>query len=216
MKKIVKIICLILSVGIMSIVSAKESDNKLYFTNEGDRLYYDTKLYDAKVFMNHTDMVPGSSYTDTLLIENGTDTNYKLYFKVKELEQNEKANEILDNILMEIYIGDELIYDGKVKGLDYNDSGINLQDAIYIGEYNKNTEKELVVKTSFNEDFSDKDNTELSHIEWQFYAQYEDKLVIINPNTGDNIKKVMYMCFITLAILICFIVILKLRTKKYV
>lgn len=218
MKKVTKLICFIVSAFIIliSITTAKEVDNKLYFTTKGDRLYYDTKLFDSNIFMSHIDMVPGSSYTDALLIENGTDTDYKLYFKVKEIDQSESANEILDNIFMEIYIGDELIYDGKAKGLDYNNSGINLQNAIYLGEYNKDTERELVVKTSFNEEYSDIDNNELSHIEWQFYAQYEDNIEILNPDTGDNVKK--YLIIASICGIVIIIVLLfyskKMKYKK--
>lgn len=214
MKKVTKIICLILSVFIMSVISAKEVDNKLYFTDKGDRLYYDTKLFDSNIFMHHVDMVPGSSFTDQLLIENGSNTDYKLYFKVKELEQNEKANEILDNIFMEIYIDDELIYDGKAKGLDYNNSGINLQNAIYLGEYTKNIEKELVVKTKFNEEFSNIDNNELSHIEWQFYAQYEDNLIVINPDTGDNISKYIIIASVAGLIIIMMVFLYSKNIKN--
>lgn len=198
------IIILIVLMLFGSFVYAKDADNKLYFTDKDDRLYYDTKLFDSDVFMHHVDMIPGNSYTDKLLIENGSDTNYKLYFKVKEVDQSDKANEILDAILMEIYIDGKLIYEGKAKGLDYNNTGVNLQNAIYVGEYNKNVEKELVVKTKLSEEYSDKSNDELSHIEWQFYAQYGDDLIVINPDTGGNniFKYIMIAIFSGIIIII--------------
>ena len=74
MKKILLLLILLLTIS----VSAKE--NKLYFVEKDNQIFYESGLYDEKVFMKHTDMVPGSSYTDELLIENGTNKVYKLYF----------------------------------------------------------------------------------------------------------------------------------------
>lgn len=211
------IIILIVLMLFGSFVYAKDVDNKLYFKDEGERLYYDTKLFDSNVFMHHVDMIPGSSYTDKLMIENGSDTDYKLYFKVKEVDQNDKANQILDAILMEIYIDGKLIYEGKAKGLDYNNTGVNLQNAIYIGEYNKNVEKELVVNTKLSEEYSDKSNDELSHIEWQFYAQYGDDLIVINPDTGgNNIFKYLIAAIFSGIVIIGLLYFYKRKVKKII
>ena len=57
-------------------------ENKLYFTNNGNRLYYNSELYNEEIFMKHTDMIPGSSFEDELIIANNTNTDYKLYLKV--------------------------------------------------------------------------------------------------------------------------------------
>ena len=46
---------------------------------------HESSYIDEDVFMKHVDMAPGASYTDELLIENGTNTKYTLYFKTKEL-----------------------------------------------------------------------------------------------------------------------------------
>ena len=68
MKKVLLLILLLITINFS--VVAKE--NKLYFTESDDRLYYESELLDSNVFMNHTDMIPGSSYVDELIIENGT------------------------------------------------------------------------------------------------------------------------------------------------
>lgn len=206
MKKHIKIMCFVLITLMMISVSAKELDNKLYFTGSGDRLYYDTKLFDSNIFMHHTDMIPGREYTDKLLVENGSSVDYDLYLKIKEVEQDSEANELLDNILMKIYLDDELLYEGKVKGLDYNDSGVNLVDAIHIGKYLKNKERELIVKTKLDEDYNNPNIDDEAHIQWEFYATYVEENVptidengnknkyepiLLLPNTGDEI--VMYI-----------------------
>ena len=95
-------------------------ENRLMFRDSGNRLFYQSNLFNENIFMHHTDMVPGSSYTDTLVIENKTKTNYKLYLKVIEQDLSNLANELLDNIKMTIYLDGKLIYEGYAKGLDYN------------------------------------------------------------------------------------------------
>lgn len=231
MKKHIKIMCFVLLALMILSVSAKESDNKLYFTGSGDRLYYDTKLFDSDVFMHHIDMVPGSEYTDKLLVENGSSVDYDLYLKIKEVEQDSELDELLDNILMEIYLDDELLYEGKVKGLDYNNSGVNLKDAIHIGKYLKNTEQELIVKTKLDEDYNNPNIDDEAHIEWEFYATYvdEDKDVpVIDegnkyepipllPNTGDKIIMYVVMAIVSGGLLILLLVgLLKSKSNKKV
>lgn len=188
MKIATRVICIlvILLINIVP-VSARDATNKLYFSNSGNRIYYDSKLFDKNTFMHHTDMIPGSSYEDRLLIENNTNTEYDLYLKVKEIKQNEYANELLDNILMEIYLDDKLIYDGTIKGLDYNNSGVNLQESVYIGKYSKGIENELIVKTHLKEEYGTITEENLSHIEWEFYAVYDNEVNVIPPNTGVDI-----------------------------
>ncbi len=214
MKRLIYILTiLMLSISFINFVYASNSSNKLYFTNNGKRLYYDTKLFDSDIFMHHTDMIPGSSYEDRLLIENHSNTDYDLYFKIKEISQNEYANEILDNIWMEIYLEDNLIYQGKVKGLDYSNNGVNLQDVIYVGKYLKGFEKEIIVKTTFDENYSNPNNNELSHIEWEFYAVYDDNVDIINPDTGDSIE--FYWPILLIIILLTISIVSFLKVKSY-
>lgn len=228
MKKHIKIMCFVLITLITMSVSAKESDNKLYFTNDGDRLYYDTKLFDSDIFMYHTDMVPGTIYTDKLLVENGSSVDYDLYFKIKEVDQNGNANELLDNILMEIYLEDELIYERKVKGLDYNSSGVNLKNAIHIGKYLSNSENELVIKTRLDENYNNPTNREEAHIEWEFYATYGDKedipvidnkdkneVIPLLPNTYDAVYRYFIIAIISGGLLIILLFLLRRKNKEF-
>ena len=148
---------------ILSISIVKAEENKLYFTEKNDRLYYDTDLYDEAKFINHLDMVPDKEYEDILLIENGTDTKYTLYFKVKELEQEDLANELIDNIEMTVYLNGTEIYKGKARGLDYGDD-VNLQNAIKIGDFLKGDSSVMRVTTKLAEDYTNIDNDTLAKI----------------------------------------------------
>lgn len=184
MKKII----LILALFIVSILPVQAKDNKLYFTDYDKHLYYESSLIDEDVFMKHTDMVPGSSFTDELILENGTKTKYTLYFQVKPKKQSNESDEFLENIQMTIKLDDKVIYDGKATGLDYNNDGINLQDAILIGEIKPSKKLKMTVETSLSKDYDNTNYDELSYIDWSFYAQYEDEVseIVKSPNTMKN------------------------------
>ena len=163
----------------ISPVYAKE--NRLYFTEENNRLYYESGLFDEKVFMKHTDMIPGSSYLDTLKIENGTRTKYTLYMKAVP---QENENELLEHIEMIITLDGKVIYAGNATGEDFNDQGINLQNAILLGEFQPNQTSTMEVDTKLLENFSKSEVSSTSKVDWAFYASYDNSTIdIINPNT---------------------------------
>jgi hypothetical protein len=126
-----KVYLFVLSLFMMLPIVTAEN-NKLYFTEDGDRLYYDTNSFNKDVFISNQNMVPGKEYKDVLIIENNTTTAYSLYLKSKNVEQSELSDKLIDSIDMKIYLDGELIYEGNARGLDYTNKGINLQDAILI------------------------------------------------------------------------------------
>ena len=165
-------------------------------------------------------MVPGKEYEDILLIENGTDTKYTLYLKVKELEQDDLANELIDNIEMTVYLDGNEIYQGKARGLDYG-SHVNLQNAIKIGDFYKNANSVVRVITKLSENYDNIHNEEIAKIEWQFYAYYDEGTehgyheIIPNPNTGDYHRIVIkaLLCSLLLITIILFVIIKKQERK---
>ena len=172
--------------------------NRLYFTKSEKGLVYDTDYFDEKIFMHHDDMYPNKSYRDVLDIENGTENECELYFKIVQVEQNDLAKELIDNIEMEIYIDDELIYKGIATGEDIEGDGVNLKNAISLGLFKSNDKKTLVAKTKLSKDYDNKNNTAKSYIDWQFYGKCSGVkgLEEINPDTGD------YMSFRVMLLLI--------------
>lgn len=203
---------ILMAVMLFLAIDVNAYNNKLYFTEKDDRLYYDTDSFDDSVFMHHLDMLPGKTFIDELTIENKTKTPYSLYLKVKNVEQDELADELIDNIEMEIYLDNVLIYEGYARGLDYSDNGVDLQNAILIGEYKTNSESKLTVYTKLSESYSNINNDSLGQIEWEFYASYENAVIPVLPNTGDDIYihiVLLVVSSITLALLV-----FKLEKKK--
>ena len=214
MKKVLLIMLLILF-----ITPVYADENKLYFTETDDRLYYKSSLLDEDVFMKHLDMVPGKTFTDELIIENGTNTLYTLYFKVVPRNQSNKANELLENIIMKISIDEKVVYNGKATGLDYSSSGVNLQEAILLGDFTPSKESHMIVETMLSSDYDDTNNNELSYIDWSFYAQYGDsEPTIIVPNTGIDFMSYnhnfMIIVLSLLAIIIGIIVVIYTYKKS--
>lgn len=169
MKKIILFISLIA----LTIIPVYAKENKLYFTEKDNRIYYDSILLDEDLFMKHIEMVPGDSYIDELIIENGTNTKYTLYFKVLPREQSAAANELLENIIMKIKLDETIVYEGKATGLDYNSQGVDLQKAILLGEFTPSKSSKMVVETKLSEMYSNVNLNELSYIDWSFYAEYD-------------------------------------------
>ena len=184
MRKVLLLIAMLLFIA--SPVYAKE--NKLYFTESGKRMVYKSKLLDEEYFLKH-DLVPGEKFTDELLIENGTKTKYTLYFKIMPREQSAEANKLLEEINMQISVDGNIIYEGKATGLNYDENGINLQEAILLGDFDPSKESKMIVETTLSEEYSNTDSSISSFIDWQFYAQYDDSVEVINPDTGDNVSK---------------------------
>ena len=179
MKKILLIIVLLMAFN----VQAKE--NKLYFVEDPDedKVVYESGLFDEKMFMNHRDMVPGSKYTDELIIENGTNTIYTLYFRVIKKEQSKAADNLLENIIMKITLDDVIIYEGKANGM----GTIDLSSAISLGEILPKESYKMVVDTYLSTDYTNPKEEDLALIDWAFYAQYQrEEPQQIVPITGKN------------------------------
>ena len=213
MKKFV----LFISLFALCIISVEAKENKLYFTEENNRLYYESKLIDENIFMKHVDMTPGESFTDELIIENGTNTKYTLYFKIVPREQSAEADELLDNIMMKIKLDDNVIYEGKATGLDYTEQGIDLQKAILLGNFAPSKKSKMVVETKLSENYDNTEFNDFSYIDWSFYAQYDDSEppveIIASPDTMKNSFPFAFV-FSVIIILIGFGIIKSSYKKK--
>ena len=209
MKKIVLLIVAIF----FAFINVNAATNRLYFTEKDNRLYYDTDVFAEDKFMAHYDMVPGKEYIDELTIENDTNQTYELYLKIRLNEQDELAEELINNILMDVYLDDELIYSGSVRGLDYNGNGVDLQESILLGKYKPNTTSLLVVKTKLADSYSNINNTSVGKITWEFYGRYGEEITPILPETSDNIIEYMIL-LVGSALMLTLIIFILTKDKK--
>lgn len=185
--------------------------NTLEFTEKGNKLFYNTETYDDNTFINHPDMIPGKEYKDELVIENKSDTKYRLYLKVNNIEENEELAEFIKNIEMRVYLDDKLVYEGYADGLDYNK--INLKNSVLLGDYKEGQKGKLTVYTKLSEEY---ENTNIisGNIEWEFYANYGDDIFVINPDTKDSIMTILTTSSIILMLLFLIIVIIVRKDTK--
>ncbi len=224
-------------VSVFSVVIAKD-ENKLYFTDRNDRLYYDSTLYDEDLFISNLDMVPGREYKDELLIKNQSNVKYRLYLKINDIEENPEARELLENIHMTITIDGESIYNGTAHGLTYkksangysldyvepeqntpvkpNNNQPDLTNAIHVGDYPAYKTSKMVVITKLDENYSNPNGTDISRVEWGFVAEYGDKILPLNPDTGIGFKfNIYYLIIILLIILvITYLIVKKIKENK--
>ncbi|MBQ9318300.1 MAG: hypothetical protein IJR82_01535 [Bacilli bacterium] len=196
-------------------------DNKLYLTEKDNKIYYDEDLFNKDEFMHHLDMIPGGKYQDDLIIENGAKIPLKLYLQVKEEEQNDDAEELLDSIYMKVTLNDTVIYDGKVKGLDYNANGVNLQDSVFLKEFSVDESAKIHVDLYLDSAYSNKEFTDYSYLNWVFIAQFDKNdnpeviEVVPAPITGINKNYVpIVIASVGLCIVGCIIIILAKRKKS--
>ena len=164
-------------------------DNKLYLTESENKIYYDTSLFDSTKFMYHTDMVPGGTYIDELTIENAAGFPLTIYLKVKETDQNTQAEELLDSIFMKVYLNDSIIYNGRVRGLDYNLDGINLQNSVLLKQMNNNEQAKIKVELKLSEDYSNKEFNDYSYLNWVFIAEFDKQTPEPDPEPTPEPEK---------------------------
>ncbi len=213
MKKVLSMLSIFLI--LILAYSTNALGNKLYFIEKNNKVVYESN--EENIFMRHLNMLPGSSYIDELEIENGTKVDYTLFLKIEEIPQSQIAVELLNSIDMKIYLDDILIYSGKAVGLDYLENGINLQNAILLKKFSPNDKSILRVETKLSEEYSNKDNDDLSKINWVFYAQYEDmepEIIEEVPKTDTNNNMIVIISLIVLIIGIVIVIYSQRKDRK--
>jgi hypothetical protein len=201
MKKLLFLLILLITLPV------RAEDNRLYFVEgkDSDKVYYESGLFDSKKFMSHLDMVPGSSYTDTLVIENSTNTKYTLYFKFNKKSQSQDAENLLNNIIMKITINGNVIYEGKANGM----GSLDLTDAVLLGDVLPKTKYNMVVNTYLSTEYTNPQDDDLAKIDWTFYAQYDrEPPREIVPITGSDRSNNIVIIAIILIVLASLIAIL--------
>ena len=209
-KKILLIITILLF-----ITPVYAEENRLYLTEEGNRIYYKSKS-DFEYFMHHLDMLPGEEKEDTLIINNKSKTEYKLYLKIVP-----KSNiELINATSMMIYIDDNLIYEGTLEGKNYKN--ISFENAVELANLKENDHIVLKVKTKLNQYYEASDHETVADIDWIFYAQYGEEEppeeIIPVPDTYSSIFTAKFIVGIILiaggSIMLSYFVVKKHYDKK--
>lgn len=212
MKLLCAMMCAIMIFSLPCSLSA-EGENKLYFHEEDEKLYYDAALFDEAIFMYHEKMAPGDSFVDTLKIKNECDVEYDLFFRVVPVEQSEEADELLENLTMTIYLDDTVVYEGFASGQDYSNNGVDLRNAMKIGTYAPGVESTLKVHLNFNKEYPVPEEESIwSRIDWEFWGEAEDLPLtpIEPPPTGDDTSILVYVVVFAVA----FVLLVALLVSK--
>lgn len=206
-KMIFTLILLLISI---SSVSAKE--NRLILIEQNNKIYYDRNVFDRDYFMKFDGMLPNGKYHDELLIENNTNKKVTLYFKIEEKEQSDEQNELLDNLFMKLYLDNNLIYDGQVKGFDYNLNGVNLQNVVFLKELSQSDSLKFNVDLYLDPKYANKNMDDYARVDWIFYVQQMDTGEVTEvtgvPITGLNGNSIFVIISASIICLIGFIITL--------
>ncbi len=166
-----------------------------------DIIYYDVNNSSTNIFMDHKDMLPGETYTDTILIKSSSSKEFSLYFNFKMKEQNTLEEELLNNINMKVYINDKLEYDGVAKtSLYVENEDIKEENLIFLGNYNKSEQSNIRVETSLKDEYEIK-NTDIAKTELNFFIKTDGNIISI-PNTSKNSNLNIVIILGSLAIII--------------
>ena len=215
MRKIFAI--LIASIIIATPVFADEK-NKVYVYEKDEKIYYDSKQFDDR-FMVHENMIPGDSYSDELVVENGTSYEHDIYFKIALDDANtENAKDLLDYIDMKVYVNDALFYNGKAKGKDYRNEGVDLTDAVLIKRFAAHESVSMRVETHFDENYEDIENRDVARTHWLFYLSDQPEKpeeITPNPRTNDDFSPWYFVVFgVSGAVLVVVVVYWVVQKKK--
>lgn len=160
-------------------------DNTVYIRESDGQVVYEASDGFDERFMYHEGMTPGGeTYTDYLTIENGTSTDYDVFFKITAENNSIKAENLIEHIEMKIYIDDVLFYDGKARGLDYRAQGVNLTDAVKIKSFAAGESVRMKVETRLDTVYEDINNPDTSKTKWHFYVTGEE------PNPDEPIEPI--------------------------
>ncbi len=138
--------------------------NTVYIYEEDGKIYYDGALFDDR-FIIDENMTPvgrdenmnpvGQVYTDYLSVENRTSKGHDIYFQITAEDDPPGAYDLLKHVEMRIYLNDVVFYDGKARGLDYYDQGVNLANAIKLKYFEANETAVMKVETYLDSNYED-------------------------------------------------------------
>lgn len=143
------------------------TEKKLYISQSGGVLTFIPDTPDENWFLSYLNMMPGETYTDTLLIENLNSKTYDLYMQaiLKDLDQSALALELLEYITITVTYNGEVIYEGSADGVDVDDT---LFQVIPLGKYSSGETNQIDVSITLDKDLPIEYAGILATTDWQF------------------------------------------------
>lgn len=141
-------IVVILLLTISSFQSVSAAEKKLYISEQDGILYYEAgDSANTTRFLTGNDMRPGKVYTDSMLIQNQTNSDYHIYLQmVSENNLQKVQEELLSMLHLKIYLGGKLLYDGTADGITKSGQSEDLSKKVSIGVYESGYSEKLTVK----------------------------------------------------------------------
>lgn len=137
-------------------------------------------------FVNFPYLMPGDTYSDSVLIENDNSEDIKIYFKTEDMDVNA---EILDKISLKI----TTIIDGKETVVYDGDLRANkLNTAVMLGVIQKSETGEFKFEISVPAELDNAYTVQNSAVKWIFSA--DDGRLSNNVQTGDMSVLFMSIC----------------------
>lgn len=127
----------------------------VYIYEADGKIYYDGALFNDRFIIDEGMTPSGEVYTDYLSVENRTSRDYDIYFQITADDDSPSANNMLEHIEMRIYLNDVVYYDGKARGLDYRDTGVNLTNAVKLKHFDANETAVMKVETYLDASYDD-------------------------------------------------------------
>ncbi|WP_409969930.1 BsaA family SipW-dependent biofilm matrix protein [Bengtsoniella intestinalis] len=142
------------------------TEKKLYISQSGGVLTFVPDAPEENWFLSYLNMMPGETYTDTLLIENLNSSTYSLYMQaILKDTQSQLAEELLEYITITVTYNGDVIYQGSADGVDVDDT---LFEVIPLGDYSSGETNQIDVSITLSKDLPIEYAGILATTDWQF------------------------------------------------
>ena len=169
MKKLFKLLVLILLVSCTNVYA---SENRLVIKGSGDELTYEKELINTDKLIVREHMLPGETYTDELIVENKSNKEFNLYFKLVPTTTTTELTELLNNIQIVVRRENVRVYEGSPLNATSAINSTNEKGAILIGKFTQNQVSTITITSTLSEDYPNRSNTSVSNVNCIFYTQH--------------------------------------------
>lgn len=207
---------------VLMITYVQASTNRLVIklNDKQHYLYYDKDQINTDKFLDYHDLEPGVVHEEKLTVVNDTGLDdFQVFLRMHDPSVDEKEVDLLKNITITIYNGDEIVYTGSALGdtIIDNDKLSVLDRELPLGIFLKSDKtKDLRIVTYLNKEYDDTTNRSTAHIKWTFKGYSDTVMGMINPNTTDYVQRYAIVSIIsfTLALMLIYLYLKKNKSEN--